>query len=52
MPHVTEIVLAGCDYLMHPKKIHPCPEWGHDSTGEHRACAALFKLIDIEDLDG
>lgn len=52
MPEVTEIVLAGCDFLSRPKKIHPCNEWGHDSTGEHNAIKALFTITDIGDLSG
>ena len=48
-----EIVLAGCDYLMHPRARHPCPEWGHDSSGEHRAIMALgVRIIGIEELNG
>ena len=52
MPKVTEIVLAGCDYLLKPNPKHPNPSWGHDSTGENAAIRALFKITDIKDIHG
>lgn len=51
LPAVTEVVLAGCDYLMHPDKRHPNCTWGHDSMGEHQAIMALgLKITDIKDI--
>jgi hypothetical protein len=52
MPQVTEIVLAGCDYLLNPNPRHPSNAWGHDSGGEHRAISSLFKITGIEEING
>lgn len=53
LPHVDEIVLAGCDYLMHPNPRHPNHTWGHHSLGEHRAIHALgLTITDIKECHG